>query len=122
MADIIDKLKEIGLNTYEAKTYVALLKKYPATGYEAAKLAMKEGCKNKLLVTTTTGEENTGRGAYQSASKYKPNVVVVVDVTYATDYPQTDERGHVALGKGGAICNGSIPNRKLNALLREAAN
>ena len=39
MADIIDKLKEIGLNTYEAKVYVALLKKYPATGYEVAKLA-----------------------------------------------------------------------------------
>ena len=39
MADIIDKLKEIGFNTYEAKTYLALLKKYPATGYEVSKLA-----------------------------------------------------------------------------------
>ncbi|MBR1775689.1 TrmB family transcriptional regulator [bacterium] len=39
MADLIEKLKEIGLNTYEAKTYVALLKKYPATGYEVSKLA-----------------------------------------------------------------------------------
>ncbi len=39
MADLIEKLKEIGFNTYEAKTYIALLKKYPATGYEVAKLA-----------------------------------------------------------------------------------
>ena len=39
MADIIEKLKEIGFNTYEAKVYVALLKKYPATGYEVSKLA-----------------------------------------------------------------------------------
>ncbi len=39
MADLIDKLKEIGFNTYEAKVYIALLKKYPVTGYEAAKLA-----------------------------------------------------------------------------------
>ena len=39
MADLIEKLKEIGFNTYEAKVYVALLKKYPATGYEASKLA-----------------------------------------------------------------------------------
>ncbi len=39
MADIIEKLKDIGLNTYEAKVYVALLKKYPATGYEVSKLA-----------------------------------------------------------------------------------
>lgn len=39
MADIVEKLKEIGFNTYEAKVYIALLKKYPATGYEVAKLA-----------------------------------------------------------------------------------
>ncbi len=39
MNDIIESLKELGLNTYEAKVYVALLKKYPATGYEVAKLA-----------------------------------------------------------------------------------
>ena len=39
MADLIEKLKEIGFNTYEAKVYVALLKNYPATGYEVTKLA-----------------------------------------------------------------------------------
>ena len=39
MQDVIESLKEIGLNGYEAKVYVALLKKYPATGYEVAKLA-----------------------------------------------------------------------------------
>ena len=39
MADLIEKLKEIGFNTYEAKVYVALLKKYPATGYEVARVA-----------------------------------------------------------------------------------
>ena len=39
MTELIEKLKEIGLNTYEAKVYVALLKKYPATGYEVSKLA-----------------------------------------------------------------------------------
>ncbi len=39
MADLVEKLKEIGLNSYEAKVYLALLKKYPVTGYEAAKLA-----------------------------------------------------------------------------------
>jgi len=39
MADLVEKLKEIGFNTYEAKVYIALLKKYPATGYEISKLA-----------------------------------------------------------------------------------
>ena len=90
--------------------------------HEAAKLAMEEGCKNKIYVTTTVGEENTGRGAYQASSMYKPNVFVAVDVTYATDYPQCDERGEVKLRCGGAICHGSITNRKLNALLKECAD
>lgn len=39
MEDLIDGLKELGLNTYEAKVYVALLKKYPATGYEVSQIA-----------------------------------------------------------------------------------
>lgn len=39
MNDIVESLKEIGLNSYEAKVYLALLQKYPATGYEVAKLA-----------------------------------------------------------------------------------
>lgn len=39
MNDVIESLKELGFNSYEAKVYVALLKKYPATGYEVAQLA-----------------------------------------------------------------------------------
>jgi len=39
MEEIVEKLKEIGLNGYEAKVYIALLKKYPATGYEISKIA-----------------------------------------------------------------------------------
>jgi len=39
MADLVEKLREIGFNAYEAKVYIALLKKYPATGYEVSKLA-----------------------------------------------------------------------------------
>lgn len=89
--------------------------------HEAAKLATQTGCKNKLYVTTTTGEENTGRGAYQASSIYKPNIFIAVDVTYAVDYPGADEPGDVKLGMGGVICHGSIVNRKLNELLEESA-
>lgn len=39
MEEIVEKLKELGLNSYEAKVYLALLKKYPATGYEISKIA-----------------------------------------------------------------------------------
>ena len=39
MDKVLDTLKDLGFNSYEAKVYVALLKKYPATGYEVSKLA-----------------------------------------------------------------------------------
>ena len=39
MNDLVESLKELGLNSYEAKVYIALLKKHPATGYEVSKLA-----------------------------------------------------------------------------------
>lgn len=39
MEELVEHLKDIGLNSYEAKVYLALLKKYPATGYEVSKLA-----------------------------------------------------------------------------------
>ena len=39
MDNLVDKLKDIGFNSYEAKVYLALLKKYPITGYEVAQIA-----------------------------------------------------------------------------------
>lgn len=39
MDKLIDHLKELGFNTYESKVYIALLKKYPATGYEISQIA-----------------------------------------------------------------------------------
>lgn len=39
MDEVIERLKELGFNTYEAKVYLALLKKYPATGYEVSQIA-----------------------------------------------------------------------------------
>ncbi|MGE0199955.1 MAG: TrmB family transcriptional regulator [Candidatus Melainabacteria bacterium] len=37
MDALINKLKDLGFNTYEAKVYLALLKHHPATGYEISK-------------------------------------------------------------------------------------
>jgi len=39
MENVVEKLKSLGFNSYEAKTYIALLKKYPSTGYEVSQLA-----------------------------------------------------------------------------------
>jgi sugar-specific transcriptional regulator TrmB len=37
MDALIDNLKVLGLNTYEARVYLALLQQHPATGYEVSK-------------------------------------------------------------------------------------
>ncbi len=39
MKDVVEELKKLGLNSYESKVYIALLKKYPATGYEVSQNA-----------------------------------------------------------------------------------
>ena len=39
MDELVENLRQLGLNSYEAKVYLALLKKYPATGYEVSRLA-----------------------------------------------------------------------------------
>ena len=63
------------------------------------------------------------RGAYWAAARVEPDVAIAVDVTYAQDYPGTDpgETGDIRLGKGPALSNGSMANRKLNELLRSLA-
>lgn len=62
MDNLIEKLKDFGLNSYEAKVYLALLKKYPATGYETAQIAdipqsraydaLKSLCAESIVFTT----------------------------------------------------------------------
>jgi len=37
MEDLLERLKELGFNSYEAKVYLSLLKHQPATGYEVSK-------------------------------------------------------------------------------------
>lgn len=64
MEDVIEKLKELGFNTYEAKVYLALLKKYPSTGYEISQIAdipqsraydtLKALEKEKIVVASNT--------------------------------------------------------------------
>lgn len=83
--------------------------------------AKQMGAKSGIYCTATTGEETTGRGAFSSASIIKPNISLIVDVTYASDYQGANCPGDVNVGKGGVICLGSIPNRKLNNLLEECA-
>lgn len=64
MDEVIESLKELGLNSYEAKVYLGLLKKYPATGYEISQIAnvpqsraydtLKTMEKEKIVVATNS--------------------------------------------------------------------
>lgn len=90
---------------------------------EALKRAKEKGCRIGVYAATTVGEETTMRGAHWAGSAIAPNVAIAVDVTYAQDYPGANpsESGNVHLGKGPVICNSSMANRKVNALLISCA-
>ena len=90
---------------------------------EALKRAKEKGCKVGVYSVTTVGEETSLRGAHWAANRVRPNVAIIVDVTYATDYPGTnpEESGDVKLGKGPVICNSSMANKKVNEFLKACA-
>ncbi len=91
---------------------------------EAVKKAKQLGCKCGAYASSSVGEETSMRGAYFAASGTKPTMAIVVDVTFATDYPGTKpfESGKVELGKGPVLCHSSIINDKMNALMIQIAN
>ncbi len=90
---------------------------------EAARYAAEKGTKLGIFAATTVGEETTGRGAYYSAARIRPDCALAVDVTWASDAPGTDpaDTGEVKLGKGPVLCMGSSVNKKMNRLLQEVA-
>lgn len=90
---------------------------------EALRKAKGQGCKSGVTLAATVGEETTMRGAYFASEKIKPKAALIVDVTYATDYPGSNpcESGDVKLGKGPVICMSSTVNKALNKQLIECA-
>lgn len=90
---------------------------------EAMKKAKAMGCKNGVYASTSVGEETTMRGAYFSASRVEPTMAIIVDVTYASDYPGVNpfDSGDVQLGKGPVLCMSSIVSKKMNEKMKEIA-
>lgn len=90
---------------------------------EALKRARELGCRIGVYSASTVGEETNSRGAYWAGSRIRPDMAIVVDVTYAQDYPgaKPQETGFVELGKGPVICNGALSHRKVNDLLMACA-
>lgn len=90
---------------------------------EAFKRAKERGTQNGVYCAATAGEETSQHGAYFTAARVEPDVAIVVDVTWASDYPGTDPKdtGEVALGKGPVLCNAPIIPRWLNQRLLDCA-
>ena len=90
---------------------------------EVLKRVKERGSKNGVFVSTTVGEETTGRGAKAAAYQIKPTCSIIVDVTYANDLPYRENlSGTVALGKGPALCIGSEMNKIMFERMKKAAS
>lgn len=90
---------------------------------EALIKAKEKGCSIGVYSAATVGEETTMNGAYFVSQRVKPTLAIAVDVTYTSDYPGTDDAtsGSVGLGKGPVLCNNTTHGKKINQLLKEAA-
>jgi putative aminopeptidase FrvX len=62
-----------------------------------------------VAAVATTQEETSLTGATTAAFRFDPHISIVVDVTFATDHPETDKRqfGDVRLGGGPVLSRGA---------------
>lgn len=91
---------------------------------EAIKKAKEKGCRIGAYASSSVGEETTLRGAYFAAARVQPTMAIIVDVTYTSDYPGTNDydSGHIELGKGPVLCNSSIVSKKMNQKFKDIAH
>jgi putative aminopeptidase FrvX len=76
---------------------------------EALRLLSQERPRARVAAVATTQEEITFAGAMTAAFSFEPEVAIAVDVTFATDHPESDKRqwGDVKLGGGPVLSRGS---------------
>jgi endoglucanase len=92
--------------------------------YEAARLVAEAGgATGDVVAVAAVQEEITFAGARTFAHALRPDVVIVVDVTHATDAPGIDEREHGShpFGSGPVIERGSTMHPSVFELLHAAA-
>lgn len=90
---------------------------------EALRLCSVKKINCALFAVSTVQEEVGLRGAKTACFGLDPQVGIAVDVTYATDYPDTDKRvgGEIKTGCGPAITTGPSINPRLEAMLVKTA-
>lgn len=89
----------------------------------AARRAAEKSPRAAVFAVSTVQEEIGLRGAKTSAYTIDPHVAIAVDVTHATDTPDSDqnEHGKVELGTGPVIFRGPNVNPVLFELLMKLA-
>jgi endoglucanase len=90
---------------------------------EAARhVAEAGGAPGDVCAVAVAQEEITFGGAHTTAYSLRPDIAVVVDVTFATDPPGSDEKelGRHRFGSGPVLTRGSTLDPKVFELLHEA--
>lgn len=93
------------------------------TVLEALRLLAQDRPQASVAAVATSQEEITFAGAYTAAFSFEPQVAIVVDVTFATDHPDSDKKQHgdVKLGGGPVLSRGSANSPVVYDMLLETA-
>ena len=92
--------------------------------FEVARLVAEAGgAPGDVAAVAATQEEITFAGSRTTAFKLEPDLAIVVDVTFATDQPGSEEKeiGSHKLGSGPVITRGSTLHPQLFELLHATA-
>jgi putative aminopeptidase FrvX len=92
--------------------------------FRALELVAPEHPPARLTAASTLGEETVFLGARSLATTTRPDVVIAVDVTFASDHPSVgpkELRGRVDLGAGPVIERGTFLNKRLYRLACDVA-
>lgn len=92
---------------------------------EAARLVARAGSRAAVTAVATAQEEigYSGGGARTSAYSLRPDVALVVDVTFSTDVPDVEKKelGDHKIGGGPVLSRGSAAHEQVFSLLAQVA-
>jgi endoglucanase len=93
------------------------------TVLEALRLLAAERPPATVAAAAPVQEEINHAGAYTTTYRFEPQAAIIVDVTHATDFPNSDKklRGEAKLGGGPALARGSVNSPVVVDMLMEAA-
>jgi putative aminopeptidase FrvX len=93
------------------------------TVLEALRLLAQDRPKATVAAVATSQEEITFAGARTAAFSFEPQVAIAVDVTFATDHPNSDKKQHsdVKLGGGPVLSRGAANSSVVYDMLVEIA-